>query len=333
MKLTIAIPTYNRNTILKKNLEFILPELTANCKLLILDNCSDIPVSESIKHILNRFPDANVEIIRNRFNIGLTGNVLRCFELCTTPWLWVLGDDDEVKNGAIEQIFSDIRKHKNLLFINYAWSPESLLRKESTVTKGIDNFLDSFENIGTILFISSGIYNTIEINKKIAFGNFFQTTYAPHLAMVFLSIGNEGKCLLSRECIVINKSFDTPDKLKWDQIYIYQITGLLRLPLSPSAIHKLKKQLEPLTRVWTISHLITILVYIGYEEQSNLRTRILYDDISRGFFYLDRRLQSKIILLVGFILVRYPEIFKPFLRVIYKVARGKEFEPIRNLRI
>lgn len=333
MKLTIAIPTFNRNEILKNNLLLLLPQLTNECRLIIIDNCSDVPVEETLKDTIEKYNGANVQIIRNRYNIGLTGNILRCFELCDDPWLWVLGDDDHVTEGAIEQILSDTKKYEKFHFINYAWDELSFSRKNNIVTNGIDNFIDAFETLGIVLFISAGIYNTQKITKYLSFGNFFQTTYAPHLAMLFLSIGDYGSCLLSNKKIVVNKGFDTPEELRWDQIFIYQITILLRLPLGPSAILRLKKKIEQLTQVWTINHLIFTLVQIGCVEKSTKRTSTLYDEFVRGFFYLDKRLTSKFIILFGYFIVNHPKIFKPFLGYIYRLKRGRDFQPIRNLRI
>ena len=96
MKLTIAIPTYNRNEILKANLEKLLPQVTDECNVVIFDNCSDTPVKEVIEELVNTYPDINISIVRNRYNIGMTANILKCFEQCSDTWLWILGDDDEV---------------------------------------------------------------------------------------------------------------------------------------------------------------------------------------------------------------------------------------------
>ena len=50
--ITIAIPTYNRNRTLKENLRLLLPQLTDRCRLLIIDNCSDTPVAETLADLL-----------------------------------------------------------------------------------------------------------------------------------------------------------------------------------------------------------------------------------------------------------------------------------------
>ena len=115
MKLTIAIPTYNRNELLKANLLKLLPQVTDECRIIIFDNCSDVPVKDTLSDLLNGYSNIDISIVRNRYNIGMTANILKCFEECPDPWLWVLGDDDEVTDGAVARILIDI-KIKNRVF-------------------------------------------------------------------------------------------------------------------------------------------------------------------------------------------------------------------------
>lgn len=234
MNLTIAIPTFNRNEILEKNLSNLLPRLSGGCKVLVIDNCSDVPVQATLSNVIKNTQTIDVKIIRNEFNIGMTGNILKCFELCETPWLWVLGDDDFVHAGAVNKIQEDLKGHSDCNFISYAWDAPSLSRKsEKKITEGLNELLDSVESIGVILFISTSVYNVKAVREYLSFGYFFQSSYTPHLAMLFMSLRNGGKCMLSRDQIVTNKGFDTPAHLRWDQIFIYQLIILLRLPLSP----------------------------------------------------------------------------------------------------
>jgi len=333
MKLTISIPTYNRNAILKENLKYLLPQMTTDCKILILDNHSDTPVKEFLEDLIIEYKHIEINVIRNSNNIGLTANILRCFEMCTDDWLLVLGDDDKVKDGAINQILYDIKRYEDNHFISYAWDEPSFQRKNDLTTIGINELIDSFESIGVILFTSASVYNVPKVIKSISYGNFFQSTYAPHLVMLFMSLGDSGKSVLSCNEIVINKGFETPFHLRWDQIFFYQMVLLLRLPLKPTTLYKLKNRLVELTRLWTIPHLIYTLVYINYDENEKKRPLILYHDIVRSFFYLDKRIVSKIIILFGYIIVRYPKLFKPILEYIYKHIKGKEFSPNNNLRI
>ena len=333
MKLTIAIPTYNRNEILKANLAKLLPQVTDECRVIIFDNCSDVPVKDSIQDLVKVYPHIDISVVRNRYNIGMTANILKCFELCPDPWLWILGDDDEVTDGAVATILSDIDRKRELHFLTYAWDEDSFKREQEVITTGIDQFIETFETFGAVLFLSTSVYNMNKVVGSISFAHFFQTSYAPHLVMLFMSLGDEGKCAYFRDQIVVNKADDTPSYLKWDQIFIYQITMLLRLPLKPSTIAKLKKRLEQLTRVWTIYHFIFTLTFMKHEKGSINKPTVLYGEIVRSFFHLDRRLSTRLVSRLGYFVVKYPFLFRWILSRIYKISKGSEFESEINLRI
>jgi glycosyltransferase involved in cell wall biosynthesis len=333
MKLTIAIPTYNRNEILKANLAKLLPQVTEECRVIIFDNCSDVPVKDTIKDLEEVYSHIDINVVRNRYNIGMTGNILKCFEVCPDPWLWVLGDDDEVTDGAVARILSDIGRHRELHFITYAWDEDSFKREQEVITTGIDQFIETFETFGAVLFVSTSVYNMNKVVGSMSFAHFFQTSYAPHLVMLFMSLGDEGKCAYSRDQIVANKAEDTTSYLKWDQIFIYQITMLLRLPLKPSTIAKLKKRLEQLTRVWTIYHFIFTLTFMKHEAGRINKPIVLYGEIVRSFFHLDRRFSTRIVSWLGYFVVKYPILFKWTLSRIFKVLKGREFQSESNLRI
>jgi glycosyltransferase involved in cell wall biosynthesis len=333
MKLTIAIPTYNRNEILYKNIEKLLPQITDECRVVIFDNCSDVPVKDTIEDLVEANAHIDISIVRNRYNIGMAANILKCFEECPDPWLWVLGDDDEVTDGAVARILSDIDMKRELHFITYAWDADSFKRRQEVITTGIDQFLETFETFGCVLFLSTSVYNMNKVIGSMSFAQFFQTSYAPHLVMLFMSLGDDGKCAFSKDQIVINKAEDTPAELKWDQIFIYQLTLLLRLPLKPRTIAKLRNRLEQLTKVWTIYHFIFTLTFKEYEKGSDNKPTILYGEIVRSFFYLDRRISTRLVSRLGYFVVKYPFLFKWAFSRIFKALKGEEFEPDRNLRI
>ena len=66
MKLTIAIPTYNRNEILYKKIEKLLPQITDECRVVIFDNCSDVPVKDTIENLMENFSYIDLRIVRNQ---------------------------------------------------------------------------------------------------------------------------------------------------------------------------------------------------------------------------------------------------------------------------
>lgn len=109
--LTIAIPTWNRPASLRETVSGLLRQLTNKCRLVIVDNFSTTPAEDVLKDLLAQYPETDFFIHRNRFNIGGACNQMRCFELCDTELLWILGDDDIPCPQAINNIFKEIDKH------------------------------------------------------------------------------------------------------------------------------------------------------------------------------------------------------------------------------
>lgn len=111
--LTIAIPTYNRSAKIKKQVQMLLPQLTSEVQLLIIDNNSDYDINE----LLGIRCIDNVKIVRNRINVGADANIARLFELCTSQWLWTLSDDDCVLPDAVSTVLGIIGKKKDAVSI------------------------------------------------------------------------------------------------------------------------------------------------------------------------------------------------------------------------
>jgi glycosyltransferase involved in cell wall biosynthesis len=131
--LTIAIPTYNRNEILKRNLKLLLPQLTDQTIVNIYDNCSDIPVAETLKEEEENYK--NLKIFRNKANIGLSGNIIKCIEECTSKWVWILSDDDATLPTTVSIINDYIKSFPDANCINFK-SEFNQLRISEVTTKG-----------------------------------------------------------------------------------------------------------------------------------------------------------------------------------------------------
>src|SRR3954453_15775649 len=102
MILTIAIPTYNRPTKVRNTLLRLIPQLNDQVFLRILDNHSETDVRTFVQNDITPAVADKIEIIRHKVNIGGDANFQRCFELCETPYIWMIGDDDMVAENAVE---------------------------------------------------------------------------------------------------------------------------------------------------------------------------------------------------------------------------------------
>lgn len=205
--LTVSIPTYNRPEQLKRTLELLLPQLTEQCFLRIIDNHSAIPVKEYTESMIGHFPNVKYEIVRNKINVGADNNIMRCFEYCDTDWLWALGDDDILVKDAIKIILDDIKEFKDAVNINYyTQSPGHPQRLNNILSNGKYEHLINMDSFGNLIFISTNIYNCKHIKKKNDLAKGFHYTYscAPHWFVSFNSIEKYNLTILSKKTICSN---------------------------------------------------------------------------------------------------------------------------------
>jgi glycosyltransferase involved in cell wall biosynthesis len=279
-KLTIAIPTYDRNRQLRENLEILIPQLTAECSLLIIDNCSPQPVEPDARDLLDKLP-ANVEyrVIRNLVNVGGAANVLRCFEHCQTEWLWVLGDDDFVASEAIMVLLRAIREKPEAVFINF---PNPNRRRNGKFrSTGIIDFVERMDDFGDILWISMGIYRVGPFLPHLRFGYFYSMT--PHVAVLLSTLMAGGEVCFRQEHIVARPGVGEWSGLK----YALGIMELLELPMEHSTRCLLATKI--LAAAPGIKQLV--LQALFYAARSGDRDAALwvYDQMYFRYFYMDTR--------------------------------------------
>ena len=114
--LTICIPTYNRPSKLNDQLRVLLPQLNDEVKLVVRDNHSNY-------NIKKLFPGLNYDKFEykiNDQNIGADANIARCIETCDTKWLWILGDDDLIKNDSVLTILNLLKSNADCCIYKHA---------------------------------------------------------------------------------------------------------------------------------------------------------------------------------------------------------------------
>ena len=149
--LTIAIPTYNRYEQIQIQVRRLLPQLNEHVELIVYDNCSPTP----IQTLFNTEELSKFTLIRNSANVGADANIARCFENCTTKWLWTLSDDDYIKTNALTTLLKYINKNPENVF-TCAWGRGNIeLSKSDQFFKSLDT-LETFSGAFTMSYC---IYN------------------------------------------------------------------------------------------------------------------------------------------------------------------------------
>lgn len=227
-KLTIAIPTYNRPDRIKNTIAQLLPQLTEEVKVSVLDNCSDVNIKDYLTgHLGDEFTD-KVEVIRHRVNIGADANFQRCVELCTTPYIWMLGDDDKIEGNAVALILEELNNFKNhdLIGINFNSNCCRVERKSPVTITNIDELSEKLDFFGNWLFISTSVYKTEEYLKHIRYQMWGAYSMASQLVPAMAAISNHKTLVLSDKYIVSNVPQDLNQKWSDFQISL-SLTSLL----------------------------------------------------------------------------------------------------------
>lgn len=106
-KLAIAIPTYNRCTILKENLQAMLPDIRLyNIPIYISDDSDNDDTKIMIENLVQDYP-----YIEYRHNTPSLGHDANCFFTLSLPeeeYVWYLADSRYIKPGAIKTILEHL---------------------------------------------------------------------------------------------------------------------------------------------------------------------------------------------------------------------------------
>lgn len=124
--LSICIPTFNRAAFLEVSLASVLtqteqwPELV---EVVVSDNAS----TDDTRAVLGRYAEQfHFRLHRNSENIGLLGNITFAPSgLAQGEFVWLLGDDDLLAAGAVNQVLSMLQSEPDidLLALNVGYYP------------------------------------------------------------------------------------------------------------------------------------------------------------------------------------------------------------------
>jgi len=230
MKLSIAIPTYNRSYFLDNNLKQLLKEYNNNFEIIIQDNAS----TDNTEEIVEKYIKSGLPIIyeRNLTNLGWTKNFEICFKKAKTKYMILLGDDDIIVNGGVDIILNNINEYNpDLIFMNAFsiknYNKEYYASKNDSQQFDLDEFL--CETILQFRLISSYVINTEYVKKVKEFsGNF------AHLHVVFETLSNAKKFIKINNKLIgsfINNS-DFDHKVNFSDIYVKEFFLLFNKYLS-----------------------------------------------------------------------------------------------------
>lgn len=108
----IAIPTYNRASLLKLSLASALAQDYTNLIITVLDNASP----DDTESVVKSFEDSRIHYIRHETNIGMLRNWNAAIATNTQPYLVLLQDDDLLLPSHITKSVTELEQYPNAGF-------------------------------------------------------------------------------------------------------------------------------------------------------------------------------------------------------------------------
>lgn len=238
--LSVAIPSYNRPTCVIDRLRELFPQLTSEVEVLIIDNASDKNIEEII---IRELPECEkrVSIKRNRANIGLAGNISRCYEYSQGTWTWTLGDDDPIAKDAISNILSRIKKlPSDDNIVGLYFSTSIFIYKTVISLRSLEDYWKLLSDklaFSNALFISSNVIRTKSYldNMRIALNA--NSSYAPHIASSSYAMSQGGVFYCFPDHIIHWQETPVHERWNWSPVVV-GMTTLCDIPGCESIISK-----------------------------------------------------------------------------------------------
>lgn len=180
-KLQIILITYNRAKFVQRTFDrfFYKGSPVFDCDFLVLDNNSTDDTGKVVKDFMKKHP--NVRYSKNRYNLGISGNIAKAMEVADKDYVWIIGDDDVYDFSNWTEVETAIDNNEKMICVARYAIPEE--HKNEVPYQ-----------LFQLTFITGGIYSTSLFNDttmRNTFDNIF--TLFPHFPPILSFINNGGK--------------------------------------------------------------------------------------------------------------------------------------------
>lgn len=179
--ITIAVPTWNRASILDYALSLLLTQIQIHkdkIEIIISDNNSDDNTNEIIKKhfLLNK--DLNIIHNTQEKNTGYYGNFKICRHLSKGKYFWLLSDNDFIANGLIDYIIKIIEEEDTSFIFLKDWKQGNKIDNKVVFRKKTYPLLQAVEKFSyNTTLISAVIFKNNKVNDLNLFNHFKGNTF------------------------------------------------------------------------------------------------------------------------------------------------------------
>lgn len=116
--LSICVPTYNRSQYLLQTLEAFLPQaMPHQIPIYVSDNGS----TDNTIDMLSQFKKNHYPLLffkTNTGNLGIDRNIASAVSMASSCYVWLFGDDDVPRPGAVDRILSHLDNEYKMIVVN-----------------------------------------------------------------------------------------------------------------------------------------------------------------------------------------------------------------------
>lgn len=305
--LSICIPTFNREPLLKETIESILRQVSDDQNLIeivVSDNASTDGTESLVREFQSQY--RNITYFRWPENMGADRNYLQVIEQASGQYCWFLGSDDLLLDGALEKALAVIKDNKTEIVLFDRAESDARLQEAPTTTswstldasfrfntalepEKFIEYIDACKSIGgffsflSVILFKKSRWDAIQ-NKD----RFVGSAYV-HVHALFSMMAEGANFLYVKEALVLcrmgNDSF-CPD-LSWDNIYRrvkLDIDGYTRITLHVFGSDAIisRQLLNLVERQLLLPTLVRIRFYLKSPMQTKHPLDILL--LNRGYF-------------------------------------------------
>lgn len=315
--LTVAIPTYDRPGPLRRTLEHLLPQLTTECHLVLSDNHSPTPAESVLRELTGGEVPAGVTLVRHPVNVGSMSNILRCYERCATEWLWVLGDDDTPRPGAVAAILDWVKRYPDAVAVNF--HSHDGPRPDGVTADGLEGLADSPAGVTRLTLISNTVWRAPALAPYLRFGHTYAYSMWPHMAVLLAALTDRG----GRVALSGTELIEWNGVSEWSRIAAsLGMPVLWDMPMPQRARRKWVAKMRPLGGRLS-STIPLLLARVGHDLDA-ATARYLFGQIWHRNYQLGASWRDRVTRLVGAVMLAAPGWSLAAYRR-YRRARGHEF--------
>jgi glycosyltransferase involved in cell wall biosynthesis len=310
----IAIPTYKRIYKLNKLLDNLLPEIKKFgdiFSVMVVDNdpeeLLDLPLQIDRLALQYGVP---IKYYRNSYNLGGSGNVVRCLELADSQWIWLLGDDDLVRNESLKFL---------ICYLESLGSEVSAVKLSSSIYTNSDLLIKTTDELlcprpeydayfSNLLFLSTWIFRTSDLS--LVFRNVVNSVggYGPQLfGALYLLKCNRQIGLSSINAI----DWEMPQaEEKWDVSYVhYNLLATLR-QCSFVSMRSYKAVKKTLFGFALSKKNVRVNMKLLNDYGINVASKMLYGSFFGYLILLPIKIISRLIVLISRDKTKIPQVLK-----------------------